>query len=95
MSRFDEFKKELKNLDEKTMVRKERYWNENYSDEYNSVMYDILHHTVPLCNFDEDIKNIIKKYGYETYSSRIITRAYKSDKELNTRTAIIVPKSDL
>jgi hypothetical protein len=97
MSRFNEFKKELKKIDTKTLVKKEKYWNEFYENKQDNIQYDILCHHHLLC-FDEpyeQIFDLIKKYGYKKISNNTIAGATRNDKTLNTRITIEFPKSEL
>lgn len=81
MSKYNQFKKELKrlkeNLDIKTLIRKEKVWNELYEDKSNIIRYEILYHSFPLTSIGDEVIEIINKYGYKIVSKNLITQALK------------------
>lgn len=99
MNNFKKLKSELKklkiDLDIKTLVKKEKYWNEIYEDKSNKVRYDIFFTATPLTGGDKEIINVIKNNGYEIVENRIVSKAYTSGKGFNHKITIEVSKEEL
>lgn len=96
MNNFDKLKKDLKQLKEdlaiKTLVKKEKIWNELNEEKSNVVRYDIFYKATPLTPDTENVLDVIKKYEYKVVENRIMSRAYVSGKGFNHKITIEVKK---
>ena len=96
MSNFDKFKKELKKeCDIKTLVRKEKYWNDFNKDKSNMIRYEIFFNATPLTSRGDEIRELIKKYNYKSIEDNIVGRAYRSGNGFNHKIVIEINKEEI
>ena len=81
MKKFEEFKKELKKIDTKTLIKKE-----------SEMIYNLYYHDLILCAYEprDQILELIKKYNYEIRSHKTVTGAIRKSKELNKIIMLVV-----
>lgn len=96
MDDCDKLKKDIKQLKKdlaiKTLVKKEKIWNEVNESKSDVVRYDIFYKATPLTSDIEDVLDVIKKYDYKIVENRIMSRAYVSGKGFNHKITIEVKK---
>lgn len=97
MKKFEEFKKELKKIDTKTMLKKEKdQWMYQGTLKENEIVYNLYYHRILLSNDEstQEILELIKKYNYKIDSNNTINDAVKNAKQLNKKIALIVNLED-
>lgn len=89
MEKFKQFKKELKKIETKTLLRE---YKEMWGLKENQKAYILYSHHLMMCDYEptNQIRNLIKQYGYEIKQDRTVDGAIRNSKELNKQILLIV-----
>ena len=89
MKKFNQFKKELKKIETKTLLRE---YKEMWGLKENQKAYTLYWSHLMGCDYEptNQIRDLVKQYGYEIRQDRTVDGAIRNSKELNKQMLIIV-----
>jgi len=93
IEKLEKFKKELKNIDTKTLLRKEKdqevYGAALKNDE---VIYNLYYHHMLLCGYEPTdlLLKLIDEFGYRILKDTVRIGAVMNSKELNKQIVMVV-----
>lgn len=89
MEKFNQFKKELKKINTKKMLKE---YKDFYKLGENQKAYTLYFHDLILCGYEprDQIFNLIKEYKYEIRHHGTVDGAMSKSKELNCKILLII-----
>lgn len=92
--KFEEFKKGLKKIDTKTLIRieKEQWMFGAALKNDNDVIYNLYYYHMLLCGYEptDQLLELIEKFEYRILSDTVRSGAVRNSKELNKQIIMVV-----